>query len=267
MSDIATIRIQNNWTDEEIVQGYGSNTCIIDGIRSLLRISWNNLDQEIRNIGTPLRYVAIHGMNPFTKTLLTIYYIMPYKFRFFIHDHLHFSGTLSCHRCQAISKNGHQCKRMSCIGEPKCWSHLLTDHHLQIKTSTIPHAGRGLFAMDKSKTVGVPIFKKDQRIIYYLGEVIDTDTLETRYTTYTAPYGIMVANDKYIDSALERGAGSLVNSPAKGVRPNARLSLSSSSAGQGIAIMANKNIYNGDEIFASYGNKYRLDEPTRYSTK
>ena len=47
------------------------------------------------------------------------------------------------------------------------------------------------------------IFKKDQRIIYYLGEVIDTDTLETRYTTYTAPYGIMVANDKYIDSALE----------------------------------------------------------------
>ena len=197
---------------------------------------------------------------------------MPYQFQFFINHHLHFSGYLERKRCTGHNKNGQRCKRLVCIGLPYCFQHSLTHFHLKIKPSTIAGAGKGLFAEDKTKRANATIFLPNHDICEYTGQIMDLADLHRRYDEYengvrvavhTAPYAMELNKRVAIDSALQRGIGSLANSKPHnqcnavfiskyiGPRNNRR---------HVIMLEARRPIKNGQEIFADYGEDYYFDE-------
>src|SRR6476619_7360919 len=99
---------------------------------------------------------------------------MPYKYSFVDHDTNHeFECSLQCNRCKHRNpKTKQQCNRQTCIGVTLCWQHTLLDLRIQIKTSTIAGAGKGLFAIVKSARANEIIFNEDDIICEYTGEVL-----------------------------------------------------------------------------------------------
>ena len=169
-----------------------------------------------------------------------------------------FSCQLACRQCEEISKStDEQCRNRTCFGVPLCWIHLLHKKNLRIKQSTIKGAGKGLFALDKSRARGALIFRKRQYIIDYIGEQITQQELDNRYgRDNVAPYALCDSNsskDKCIDSACVRGIASMIN---HNVGKNSNVMFTSSPRGGQFRVIATKNIYNGEEIFVNYGSEY-----------
>lgn len=187
---------------------------------------------------------------------------MPYEFIYDIPDGGKFRGALEQFQCAHVNPiSNMRCKRKGYIGYDRCWQHMRSDYHVRIKKSTIPDAGKGLFAYcpDAEGEVCFPAGKGNntvgKRIIDYNGEQINKQTLETRYGEGTAPYGIQVNKDLFEDGALRRSIASFANAPSKGVKPNAKLYSYDKKA----ALGSIRKIKNGDEIFASYGKQYLFD--------
>ena len=103
------------------------------------------------------------------------------KFNFFVNNHVAFECPINSIRCIAHNVNGSRCKRRVCIGTPYCFSHLPIYLHLKIMPSTIPQAGKGLFAFDKTKGNDEIIFKKGNVICAYGSEFITHAELNDRY--------------------------------------------------------------------------------------
>ena len=176
-----------------------------------------------------------------------------------------FNAPLQCDRCTYIKANGERCKRNVCIGLDVCSTHLPFKYKVKIGTSLIPNSGKGLFAYQINAPDNAIIFRKDDTICPYNGEIIDQPTLVNRYGDFTAPYGFQTKQHpaRYEDAATHRGVGSLINhKPGKST--NARLAINTRT-GKGI-IKAMKTIRQGDELYVNYGNEYVMDEPTQYVT-
>lgn len=192
---------------------------------------------------------------------------MPYDFKFYIGHNLHFHHLMETEQCVGHNKNGSRCKRKVTIGTPYCYQHLLNEKHLKIKKSNIPNAGMGLFALDKSKPEDAIIFRKGDKIIDYVGEIVDMKTLDERYgEENTAPYTVAISKkkDEYDDAALIRGVASLSNQGNKKSQNNTKFGLN---VREGKVILkAWKNIRNGDEILTDYGGEYTLDKNTDHKT-
>lgn len=179
-----------------------------------------------------------------------------------------FQCQLKCQRCEAKTASGKQCTRKVCMGLTRCWSHSRSDLHLAVKPSTIPQAGKGLFAI-RTKKKGLtseqlkkPIFKPNDKIAPYLAEQVSRRVLDDRYGGYTAPYALSVGegqNTRLIDAACQRGIAAFANSKPLS-RSNAKLAKSGN-------LVATKNIYDGSEIFANYGSKYKFHPNVEMSTK
>lgn len=179
---------------------------------------------------------------------------MPYKFVFKVGNNEYFSANVESFQCQEQTRAGHQCTRTTVIGSPYCYTHLLYIHRLRIKKSTIPNAGKGLFAMT-GRPGNEILFREEDTICEYHGEVIDKDTLDERYGEFTAPYAVEVNEDRFIDSSTARGVGSLANSKPR--HQNAHLTVYRNR----VFVKATKNIRNNKEIFCSYGRGgYKNDE-------
>lgn len=181
------------------------------------------------------------------------------KFSFRENGHLKFQGKLKSDRCEAETKTHHRCKKNVVIGLPYCWIHLKNKKHLRIKES---EHGKGLFVDDPHQPHDVVVFHKNDKIIDYVGEHIDRHELDRRYGKHTAPYALEYKRGHYIDSALERGAGSMANH-ASAAHRNARLT----SKPSGAVIKADRNIKNDKEVLVGYGRQYRFNEPTSHLTK
>jgi len=191
---------------------------------------------------------------------------MPYQFIFENEegDH-HFDCRFHSQRCQFVRANGVRCKNKVVMGLPLCHTHLLSQRHLKIKVSTIPYAGKGLFALDKSEPMNAVIFRKGEKIIDYIGEHIDLQELNHRYDEYTAPYAVGINRNTFIDPACERGVGAFANTKLRKNDNNA--TFSTNPRNRTASIKATKNIRNGEEIFVYYGNEYNLNEDTSHKTK
>jgi hypothetical protein len=176
-----------------------------------------------------------------------------------------FEGRLQKHRCPHIIRSGQQCRRFSVIGWEECQQHMKMDKHLIVKRSHIPKAGLGVFADGGANADGV-VFPKDTAICDYEGEDIDAHTLYERYLQYTAPYAIRLNDHTYIDGALKRGIGTMVN--ASESRESANVEFVDNTEENKIEIHAKEDIKNGDELVAYYGPTYRLyGEPVHFSTR
>lgn len=178
---------------------------------------------------------------------------MPFQFVFKVNNNETFSCKLQSLQCEANNKNGTRCQRRVVIGCPYCYVHLKYLKHLVIKPSLLHNGGKGLFASGKDNNI---VFRKSQAIIEYTGEVINNQTLQNRYGQYNAPYTLRVGNNRCIDSACQRGVGSIANTNAG--NNNAKFAVHNGRA----RLVATKNIRNGNELYVSYGHSYRLNEPT-----
>ena len=178
-------------------------------------------------------------------------------------DERHLDAPLVSSRCKYTKNNHEQCKNKVVIGKNYCYVHRLYELHLQIKKSTIPNAGIGLFAIDKSKGNGEVVFKKSQKICDYNGEVISLNRLNARYGDTTAPYAIALNKNKYEDGAINRGIGTVVNHSSNKSKVNCRFSIKRDNTAE---IIATKNIKNGAELFVDYGDDYKLNEVGVFSS-
>ena len=190
---------------------------------------------------------------------------MPYKFIYYNPDEtIRFQKNLITERCIFVNqKNGHRCSRKVAIGVDRCFQHR---GDLKVKQSLIPNAGKGLFAYDRESPNGNSIvYRPDEKIIEYLGERINKDELNRRYgdDKNTAPYGLKINNNLFIDSATRRGIASLANKPSPHKQPNAKLSVNTTT--HNASLKATKNIRNNQEILTSYGNNYVIQN--NYKTK
>jgi hypothetical protein len=179
---------------------------------------------------------------------------MPYKFDFYVNNESVFSCNLESEQCSFIKENGQRCRNHRTIGSDVCWVHLKYKYHLTIMKSSLPNAGKGLFAIDTKKGPYDIIFKKGDKIIQYNGELISNQDLNDRYLEYTAPYAVKINKDLLCDGACNRGVGSLANTFPN--HNNATLTVFRKKA----FIKATKNIKNKQEIFLAYGRSYKLNE-------
>jgi hypothetical protein len=176
-----------------------------------------------------------------------------------------FYSRMYADRCEYIKKNGERCKRRCCIGIEYCTTHLPMHLHLKIKKSTIPNAGLGLFAYQENSQPNQIVFRKDQKICNYKGEILTAEQINERYHNFTAPYTVGLSRNEFIDASLERGVGSTANTKTQ--HNNATLSIDNRN--HRVSIKASRNIRQGEEIFLAYGNRYHLPhvEGVHYYTK
>lgn len=121
---------------------------------------------------------------------------------------------------------------------------------LIVKTSTLPNSGKGLFT---KKAI-----KKGERIIEYLGEIIDWKEYEKRVERDEDGYLFFVNKKHCIDAwntpqhkaRYANDAAGL--SKVKGLTNNSVYEID----GNKCFIVATKNIEAGQEIFVSYSKEY-----------
>ena len=154
-----------------------------------------------------------------------------------------------CVQCNAITKKGIRCKRITCKYTTYCWQHTQLIRKFSVKKSTIPGAGNGLFTLKN--------IKKGDRIIEYTGEIIDNDKDDNELSIY----GIGISNDKIIDAkSTQSELGRYSNDCRKESRRkkqcknnNARFE---DDGNDRVYLVATKRIRIGEEIFTDYGNEY-----------
>lgn len=170
-----------------------------------------------------------------------------------------FDGELKSEQCQHLI-NDVQCRKRCLIGLSICWLHLLLQHNLRIKTSTIPNAGLGLFAIktntpDDDRQI---VFRIGDQICPYNGQILTLNQHLDRYAQEAAPYSVKLYRKNgiqmYEDASLQRGIGSLVNHSCR--KDNCRMSGRRDNT---VVMVATKNIKNHSEILVNYGNEYRLN--------
>lgn len=158
-----------------------------------------------------------------------------------------FTCQLECARCEAETKSGAQCKRRTRKQLPFCFEHARSILHVDIRPSTIPGAGLGLFALQE--------FKNNDLIVPYKGELLTKDQVDERYGAGLAKFVLQINKNTYIDSACSRGTGSFINTnPGNN---NSRFSVYSGRGGYppGASVRATKQIHIGAEIFVDYGEQ------------
>jgi len=190
-----------------------------------------------------------------------------HRFKFYEHEHQDnrhptFACALQSERCRSQTKTGSHCSRKCVIGTPYCWSHLLSNHHLRLLPSTLPDAGKGVFVLNKQRPLGEIIIRNGDVVCPYGGELIDETTLNHRYGDKTAPYAIQLSHHRYRDAACARGIGSMINHDSR----RANVTFAVNQRTKTVSIKAKRHLRNGEELFASYGRDYRMNDGSRYVT-
>lgn len=176
-----------------------------------------------------------------------------------------FRCDLHAQTCGAQTRQGARCKRRTVVGLGLCWTHLRSLKRLKIQESTLPGAGRGLFAVDPEKQPGSIVFRTGQKIADYDGDMITAADAARRYGPNTGPYAIASTRQRREDAACRRGVGSLANTArGTGRRNNARLSRRNDGTH---TLKATRPIRNHEEILIPYSGSYRFDGQASHATR
>ncbi len=125
--------------------------------------------------------------------------------------------------------------------------------NLEIKDSTIPNCGKGLFA--------TAAFKRGDKVVEYTGEIITWKECQKRNEEMKDGFGayyFYVSDRKCIDAqnvpeSLARYANDAAGfTRIPGIRNNCRFEVIKSRA----YIIASRNLKPGEEIFVAYGKDY-----------
>jgi len=170
--------------------------------------------------------------------------------------------------------NDPPCDRRVVISHNYCTEHLRTYYNLEIKKSTIQSAGLGLFACKARGTDSEIVFKKGDVVAYYFGEVTTQQELERKYGASTAPYSMATdvtgqRGEIVVDAACKRGYAAYINH-ADDKSANSQFNVHDYNDGVNyprLWVEARRDIYHEEEIFASYGQEYNLNEENTVSTR
>lgn len=175
----------------------------------------------------------------------------------------YFQCRLQCGQCTHIKNDGTRCRNRVCVGYPTCWIHNKIMYGVKVRDSQEIPGIKGLFATKD--------FQRDDWICPLNGELIDLGCLNARYPgDRVAPYAVDFVEEGdplYIDSACERGIGSMSNARffADGTikdqgSHNSKITEPQPGSGQ-LWLRATKNIRRNTEIFTWYGaGGYNINE-------
>lgn len=154
------------------------------------------------------------------------------------------------------------CRAKTALVHPYCAACLPLALRVELRPSSIPGAGLGLFASDPGRAPGAIVFRRGERIAPYLGEPLSDAGVARRYFAAVADPAVEWVRAPYLgrcrsgrlDAALFRGPAAYCND-VRGSRfaPNARLKLDRGGAAWARAL---RPIADGEEIFVSYGPTY-----------
>lgn len=152
-----------------------------------------------------------------------------------------------CDRCHYIKPDGTRCRLSTCTTGRYCWIHTRKRYMLRVKPSTIPNAGKGLFAATADFTAG-------QNIVPYTGDVLTRAQLHARYPNNDGQYVLQAAGDRFIDArSTQSSVGRYANTCRGTNKPcNARFT-----NGRDPSIRATRYIPDGSEILVPYGSAFR----------
>jgi len=164
------------------------------------------------------------------------------------------STLRECVQCEAKTKSGRRCKRRTCTTPAMCYQHTDIKDGLRVKKSTIPKAGKGLFATKR--------FRRGAKIANYTGVIKNRQAYEK---DPTHGFGLALNRREVIDArSTQAGIARYANDCRRSNKRarnckgnNARLS-TNTRAKTG-SIKALKTIKPGSEIFVNYGRDYWRD--------
>lgn len=169
--------------------------------------------------------------------------------------------------------NDPPCDRRVVISHGYCTEHLRA-RNLEIKKSTIEHAGLGLFACKVKKTDPEIIFAEGENFAYYIGEVTTKEEMDRKYGRSTAPYSMGTdvkgqSGEIIIDAACKRGYAAYINHADDEKANSQFITHVYDDEGKDplVYVQAQRDIYHEDEIVASYGKEYNLKEESTVSTR
>jgi len=181
--------------------------------------------------------------------------------------------------CQTCTQP--RCSRRTCMILPMCWQHARLILHLQVKDSTIPNAGRGLFAFAATKAARdacVVLWRRGDYIAPLNGRPTSAEQLQASYGDHTAPYAasssIKKTGHPFIDALGKRYiahyANTRVGRPrADGCRSSVKAGTNCKLSARSDGLMwlqATKPIRSGDEILTYYGAAYQMEPHARVYT-
>ncbi len=127
----------------------------------------------------------------------------------FCSDNIHMSEHVVV-RCKAKTKSKTQCKRNTARSH-FCWMHLKSNESLQIKKSTIPNSGLGLYTLKNRK--------RNDKITGYTGKRITAEEAKNSNSQYI----FQPTKTVFIDSKRSSEApGRFVNDGRSAAGPEAR---------------------------------------------
>ncbi|GIV54416.1 MAG: hypothetical protein KatS3mg039_0934 [Candidatus Kapaibacterium sp.] len=149
-------------------------------------------------------------------------------------------------QCAFIHPNGERCRRLTTITHPYCAQHTRVVHGVEVRPSTIPGAGLGLFAV-RYLPKGVFLFNYD-------GDRLSVADYNARYADMGfGPYAIELTASVIIDARrTDAGVARFICSyHGSGKRPNVEYV----SSGKCVEVWTIAPIETGEELLADYGEE------------
>ncbi len=140
-----------------------------------------------------------------------------------------------------------QCRQLTRFGA-YCWTHLGREEQLRLKTSTIPGAGRGLFALRH--------IRPGEMIGWYTGDYMRGDFSNTDDPSTGGTYYLQLNNQLCIDAArTDTHVSRFINDPrGSGKRANCIFAVDGRTSL--VRVRATRHIQPGQELLLSYGQPY-----------
>ena len=159
-------------------------------------------------------------------------------------------STVQCVRCKFIRGNGQRCKRNTCVRKDYCWQHLRAKLGVDVRPSTLPNAGMGLFAQKN--------FPKDSKVASYSGQIVPASQAKNSQYAVAWSRG-KVVNAKSTQNSVGRYANTCrgADKKKKTCKGN-NVIMKRDFRRKHISLKATKKIRRGDEIFNTYGSSFRI---------
>ncbi|MCX7930334.1 MAG: SET domain-containing protein [Chlorobi bacterium] len=149
-------------------------------------------------------------------------------------------------QCAYVGPDGHRCRRLTTITHPYCPVHTRIVHGVEVRTSTIPGAGNGLFAVRRIPT--------NTYLFDYDGDRLTLREYTERYAEFGyGPYAIELSSSVIVD-ACRTDAGIaryICTYHGSGRKPNVQYY----TTGARVEIWTIRRIEPGEELLADYGEE------------
>jgi hypothetical protein len=159
--------------------------------------------------------------------------------------------TVSCVRCKFIKGDGQRCKRNTCARKDYCWQHLRAKKGIDVRPSTLPRAGMGLFAFKA--------FRPGQKVADYSGQIVSARKAKR------SQYAVAWKQGKFVDASSSQDPVGRYANTCRGADKKAKrckrnnVKIKRDFGRKTITLRVGKNpIKKGEEIFNTYGSGFRI---------